>query len=724
LTAANTSILYPCSIVNNASDSEVVIANISSLLATSFNITVANTFTNPASTYPQAYFTFITYSELNTEIERSPSFPTTYLTITQPAAFISFTVTRTSARNSDKANYTLAFNQPSLFQTTAVNTLTLGFPPEVDLSSASCANCTVSSSSSRITVMLDNSILTNSTSFNFTVLDVVNAPSFQPPSSNFSATTVINANYYYSSASAPDNYLQTINSQPADILLTNATAFSNFKVAQADSLTVVISNSNNVYYYFLALNPQLIVQNITCSVPSNFSWAFNPALHSLTLNRTNPAIAFPSSFTFVVAGFTNPVISSTQSVPCSLSGYSASNYLVSQYSGSQLSWSPACDFPCETCNAVNRSLCLSCIVNASISAFPYYYAAQQVCLGACYSTQILSGGQCFDCTNHCLECSGSASRCTACNTLSVYAYYYNFSCLNSTSCPLVYYADSTYNCLPCPFPCSTCVNASQCFSCALGAYWYGSNCVSACPANSTIANTVNNTCDPCSTICATCLGSTDNCSTCGANTVRFNGSCLTNCTPPNYVYLADCVSACLPPCLTCQVMATYCLSCLPNATSPLFLFAGQCLSSCPSGFVVNPTTYNCDSCSSLNLSCSYCSPNKNCSFFAGPLSCAADQLYSCLKCDSGFTFYFNSALAVYQCLTVLPDGYVSLNFVAEPCDATCLTCSNFTTNCIYCSTLKLFSGNCVSACPDGFYPRTTTITFNSANHSTLVCAVC
>jgi hypothetical protein len=311
LTAANTSILYPCSIVNNASDSEVVIANISSLLATSFNITVANTFTNPASTYPQAYFTFITYSELNTEIERSPSFPTTYLTITQPAAFISFTVTRTSARNSDKANYTLAFNQPSLFQTTAVNTLTLGFPPEVDLSSASCANCTVSSSSSRITVMLDNSILTNSTSFNLTVLDVVNAPSFQPPSSNFSATTVINANYYYSSASAPDNYLQTINSQPADILLTNATAFSNFKVAQADSLTVVISNSNNVYYYFLALNPQLIVQNITCSVPSNFSWAFNPALHSLTLNRTNPAIAFPSSFTFVVAGFTNPVISST-----------------------------------------------------------------------------------------------------------------------------------------------------------------------------------------------------------------------------------------------------------------------------------------------------------------------------------------------------------------------------------------------------------------------------
>lgn len=171
-----------------------------------------------------------------------------------------------------------------------------------------------------------------------------------------------------------------------------------------------------------------------------------------------------------------------------------------------------------------------------------------------------------------MECSGTANTCTACNASTPYAYFYNFTCLTNSSCPQFHYPDKTYNCLKCTFPCETCLNPSQCNTCAVGAFWYISNCVYTCPFNFTIANSANRTCDACSSICATCLGTVNSCTTCGAGTVKFNNSCYTNCTPPTYIYYADCVIDCVAPCLTCQVLATYCLSCLTNISHPLFLY--------------------------------------------------------------------------------------------------------------------------------------------------------
>lgn len=106
------------------------------------------------------------------------------------------------------------------------------------------------------------------------------------------------------------------------------------------------------------------------------------------------------------------------------------------------------------------------------------------------------------------------------------------------------------------------------------------------------------------------------------------------------------------------------------------------------------------------------------------MTCLPSQYYSCIKCDANFTYYFNSLLGVHQCLTTLPDGLVSINFVAVPCDPTCLICSNFTTSCKYCTILKFFNGVCLSTCLPGFYSATISVSFNSVNVSTIICTLC
>jgi len=138
---------------------------------------------------------------------------------------------------------------------------------------------------------------------------------------------------------------------------------------------------------------------------------------------------------------------------------------------------------------------------------------------------------------------------------------------------------------------------------------YQNNCISTCPGGFTVSNSVNKTCDLCSSSCATCLGVVDNCTTCGAGTIKFNGQCLTNCSASLYIYIDQCVANCVSPCLTCQIHADTCLSCTTNSSSFLYLLNGRCLTLCPPFYYKNISTMTCDSCSSLGLHCGNCMSN-------------------------------------------------------------------------------------------------------------------
>lgn len=131
LTVGTTTLVLPCVVALN-STYEVVVTNLSQSIGAgvSFSLLVANAFTNPSSTQPIAYFTVITYSSLGNELERSSSFSISYLSISEPAPFISFTLSRSSQINGDLSNYTFSFSQPSIFLTTITdaNALSLRFP--------------------------------------------------------------------------------------------------------------------------------------------------------------------------------------------------------------------------------------------------------------------------------------------------------------------------------------------------------------------------------------------------------------------------------------------------------------------------------------------------------------------------------------------------------------------------------------------------------------------
>ena len=163
------------------------------------------------------------------------------------------------------------------------------------------------------------------------------------------------------------------------------------------------------------------------------------------MNQTDPLVSPSSTARATISGFINPVVSVGLSLSSELRGFTMNNYLVGQYTGTLLQWQPSCNFPCQTCSPTNKSACLSCFPNP-ISLFNYLYPSGNICLSECYSTQLLQGTTCVDCINNCMECTGTISSCKACNTTSLYAFFFNFTCLIASSCPIYHYPDPSYQC--------------------------------------------------------------------------------------------------------------------------------------------------------------------------------------------------------------------------------------------------------------------------------------
>lgn len=87
----------------------------------------------------------------------------------------------------------------------------------------------------------------------------------------------------------------------------------------------------------------------------------------------------------------------------------------------------------------------------------------------------------------------------------------------------------------------------------------------------------------------------------------------------------------------------------------------------------------CLECRELMINCDICLSASECS----------------TVCNAGFV-YFNK-----QCLGTVPQGYVNISGMAEPCLGDCATCSVTQTNCTSCRTLNQSGNLCVALCPAG-----------------------
>ena len=188
-----------------------------------------------------------------------------------------------------------------------------------------------------------------------------------------------------------------------------------------------------------------------------------------------------------------------------------------------------------------------------------------------------STGSCESCAAKCLTCLGAADRCLVCaaSYILVKLEDAQFDCL--TSCPSKFYEDNGV-CYSCIFPCSECLSAVACLTCASGTYFHqnSSSCLLNCPMGTYYVYEPLAICETCVSPCETCLNDT-NCISCEGSLLLFEGTCVAQCPQMYYADSSGLCNRCYGLCKTCS-NKYYCLTCHTG-----FSYDGFCYSACPPG---------------------------------------------------------------------------------------------------------------------------------------------
>ena len=195
----------------------------------------------------------------------------------------------------------------------------------------------------------------------------------------------------------------------------------------------------------------------------------------------------------------------------------------------------SCANPCQTCNGLTESHCLSCLTG--------YY---------------LLGNACNVCHITCLTCYGpNQNQCNSC-------YMPLLLTINTCNCPSgTYFESVAKNCLICIEPCQLCTeNANNCLTC-INSYYLQ-----------------NNLCWPCDSLCFSCSGPNKNqCNSCNSLDFLQNGQCVSQCNLYTYEDLFNriCID-CDSSCETCFSFTNEsCFSCYDGT----YLYKSSCSTLCP-----------------------------------------------------------------------------------------------------------------------------------------------
>ena len=217
-----------------------------------------------------------------------------------------------------------------------------------------------------------------------------------------------------------------------------------------------------------------------------------------------------------------------------------------------------------------------------------------------------------------------------------------------------------------------------------------------------------------------CSGS---CPSCNPNFFLYQEKCLATCPKGYYgdVPSGTCLQcyqaangASLLTCATCNAAGNS--SCL-SCNSGSFLYKGECLAVCPAGYFGDVTTNTCDQCYQA----------ANGATFLTCATCNAAGNSSCLSCSSGSFLYGG------ECLAACPAGYfgntktntctqcyqTQSGFSALSC-ATCSAAGN--SSCLTCSSGSfMYQGECLATCPAGYFGNTKTSTCTQCYQSSTTC---
>jgi proprotein convertase subtilisin/kexin type 5 len=358
---------------------------------------------------------------------------------------------------------------------------------------------------------------------------------------------------------------------------------------------------------------------------------------------------------------------------------------------------------CVTCNSSlnNCSTCINSTWCTSCQANFYLYSGK--CISAADCNQILSyylniqQSACLQCVAPCQYCT-SQIVCLSC--LTGFLIESNQTC--GHSCPIMFYADSsTKVCQPCNSTvCRTCTNtANTCLDCFNNSdatkpntnlnfsILFNRTCInqSSCPTEYYIDFTLQTPqCLACVSPCRECT-SVSVCLNCWSGILQ-NSTCVTNCSSGSFSIVSNGMLTCQtcdPSCLTCMNISTYCLSCQTRK----FIQTGSCVTNCSNIFYYDPNTLSCLPCRSPCATCS--------------------SIINCITCLNSLYLYYG------QCVQICPDGSYPDSSTNQSaclsCPSICSKCKllNGSVVCTTCSNSKFMistqPGQCLTACPDGWY---------------------
>lgn len=166
-------------------------------------------------------------------------------------------------------------------------------------------------------------------------------------------------------------------------------------------------------------------------------------------------------------------------------------------------------------------------------AYPFAIEGTYACAADCGIKLFASSNDtCDHCLDPCLDCHGTATTCTQCNTSSAFPALYDFQCIKE--CP-----DGWTNingvCEQCVDPCLECYGGrDKCTECdnSRGRHMlFEQNCYHTCPQGS-CPDLVNSICHKCTVPgCDLCqCDNVNECLICDFHLFQYNGTCLSKCS--------------------------------------------------------------------------------------------------------------------------------------------------------------------------------------------------
>lgn len=370
------------------------------------------------------------------------------------------------------------------------------------------------------------------------------------------------------------------------------------------------------------------------------------------------------------------------------------------------------------------------------------YVVHKKCVSKCKRGMYRSpNNTCELCHRACATCKGSPENCTSCRE----SFYLNGTTC-SRSCGSGYYANKNLRaCQPCTRPCMTCDNiADNCTSCLVPFLAHDRRCVAACPSNmfrkdytcvpdcgvKYYGNVTRSSkvCDACPVNCIKCQHekSAVVCKLCTVGHVlTFEGICSDTCPPDQVVFPVDVKTFGIQS----RIRLTNILG-SPKFSGRLEVFHYGVWGSVCNNYWGFKSYYNAKiACTQLYLGppVEYQPVSRVpksvqdipiSKIWLDEIICHGKEahIWDCYHSSWGSVddcthlddvYLRCQSPGVAMCMQQCPDGYFKDGRICLPCHPSCVTCSNFSSNCLVCAKgyYKISSNmrTCVKDCPLGFY---------------------